>query len=468
MSTTPAVDGPGVEPVSPSLKAQLESALERIPVTGAHRQIVFMILLGVFFDALEQNAVGLVGPILREQWELDGQSLGLLNTITFSATAVGRLLTGLLSDKYGRRTMLTINLLVFSVGGAICALAPTYAVLATGRGLVGLGLGGEIAIAVIMISEFFSTKARGTAVGIVNVTAAGLGNMLAPAFGILVFAIFTGPDRWRYIFAALVLPALLVFWFRRYVPETPRYLVSRGKVAEANVVLNRLASGKLKGGGAGTEHYLHVSGGAVLESENTGSLREVFAGQFRRRTAALGVAAAMSYGAQISVLTLIPTILVAQGHSITKSLVFTLIMQSGSLVGALTASLIARRLPRKRVMTVGAGLAFTFALGFGFLSGNLALALLFGALFNFSIILLNTSIWIFAPELYPTRVRGLGTATILAIGSLSGGLFPILAGGIFDAAGIPGMFSLLAGLFVVFAIATQFTPETFGMPLDDG
>ncbi len=114
--------------------------------------------------------------------------------MTFTATALGRAATVLIIDKYGRRNMLVIDLIIFAGGSLLCAVAPNYPVLAAGRFVVGLGLGGEISVAVIMVAEFFAAKHRGTAVGLINVTAAGLGNMLAQAFGILVFTLFDGPD----------------------------------------------------------------------------------------------------------------------------------------------------------------------------------------------------------------------------------------------------------------------------------
>ena len=107
-----------------TLAKQIEGAYQRIGVTGAHRQIVFMILLGVFFDALEQNAVGITGPVLRQAWGLGATEIGLLNTMTFTATALGRLATGLIVDKYGRRQMLVINLIIFAGGSLLCAVAP--------------------------------------------------------------------------------------------------------------------------------------------------------------------------------------------------------------------------------------------------------------------------------------------------------------------------------------------------------
>jgi MFS family permease len=461
-----------IEPVSSPAGAstgatrQLEAALERIGVTPAHRTMVLLVLLGVMFDVFEQNAVGLIGPILREDWKLNAGDIGFLNTITFFAAAIGRLGSGLLADRFGRRLMLNANLLMFTLGATICALAPDYLVLASGRFLVGLGLGGEIVTAVTLLSEFCSTRFRGTAVGLINVGGGGLGNMLAPALAIGVFAVFTGPDRWRWLFAVLVLPAVMVMFFRRYVPETPRYLVSRGRIDEANSVLSRLQAGSFARKNTPTTAYI-TSGAVPFEGGFLATIRQVFSGKLLRRTLCVGTASWMTFGAQLTVLTLMPTILVAQGHSITKSYIYTIVLQSGSLFGALAAALLASRVPRKKVLTAASICAVLSGLGFGFLATTPPLILLFGALFQFFVLLCNTSIWIFAPEQYPTRVRAFGTSFILALGTMAGAWTPLLAGRLFDAAGIAGMFSLMAAMYCVFAIVIQFVPETFGRSMEE-
>jgi putative MFS transporter len=211
--------------------------------------------------------------------------------------------------------------------------------------------------------------------------------------------------------------------------------------------------------------YLGGAADRPVTAVSTPRWTELFGRRHRRTTIALGVAVCMSYAAQISMLTLIPLILTSRGFDITSALWYTLVMQSGSLVGALVAALAARRLPRKLTLTVAALLGIGAGLGFGFLGTTVALVLVFGFLFNFSVIVLNTTIWLFAPEQYPTRIRGLGTSVILALGSLSGGLFPLLAGAVLDASGVGGMFALLAGLFAICAIAVQFPRETVGRPM---
>ena len=89
---------------------QLETALARIGVTSAHKQIIALIIVGALFDSFEQNTIGVAGPGLRAQWHLSGADIGVLNTITFGSAAAGRLLSGMIGDRYGRRVMLGLDL----------------------------------------------------------------------------------------------------------------------------------------------------------------------------------------------------------------------------------------------------------------------------------------------------------------------------------------------------------------------
>ncbi len=329
-----------------------------------------------------------------------------------------------------------------------------------------------------MASEYFAAKQRGTAVALINVTAAGFGNMLAPLLGIIVFTVFPGADGWRWVFGVLFLPAILIIFFRRWVPETPRFLAQQGRITEANHVISQLAQGRLINKNVETTEYLIAppqgTVGVVGDNESSGrqakkSAADIFRGKYTRRTVVLSIGVASSYAAQFSILTLMTTVLVSMGYNLKASLWYTLVMQSGSLVGAVTAALVARRLPRKTTLTIAAiiGLVGAGVLGIFSNGGGIGLIIVCGWIFNFAVIICNTTIWVFAPENFPTRIRGFGTSFILAVGSLSGGLFPVLAGYVFDAHGLGSMFAILAALFVMIGVSIQFIRETYGQPMEE-
>jgi MFS family permease len=445
---------------------ELESALNKIGVTPAHKTILFLVVIGAVFDSFEQNTIGVAGPLLRQQWGLTNVDIGLLNTITFGSAAIGRLATGYVADRYGRRVMLGIDLLLFTIGSALCAFAPSFGVLCIARAIVGFGLGGEISIAVTMLAEFCSAKFRGTAVGVVNVGAGGLGNFLAPAFGLVIFTAFPGSDGWRWLFASLAVPALLIVFYRRLIPETPRFLLSKNRIREANKVLSILASGRLTNRNVAVQPYLSEGGSPAATAAKI-SWTEIFRPPYAMRTIPVAIAILMSYGAQLSVLTLLPSMLVAQGYTLSSSLLFTMIIQCGSFLGTLGASAFGYYLPRKTVLTCGAVTATLAALCFGYLGINIYLVLLFGAVFQFCVLLLNTTIWIYAPELYPTRIRGLGVAFILASGTAAGSFMPVVSGKVVDGFGLVGMFAMIAFMYAIFAICIQFVPETYGKSMEN-
>ena len=445
---------------------ELEGALARIGVTAAHKQIIALILFGCLFDSFEQNTIGIVGPALRATWGLTATDIGFLNTITFGSAALGRLMSGVVGDRYGRRVMLGINLILFTIGSIGCAVAPSFGVLCLVRAVVGFGIGGEISTAVTMLSEICSPKFRGTAAGLVNVGAGGFGNFLAPAFGLLIFTLFAGENAWRWLFATLAVPCVLVVFYRRFVPETPRFLVSKGRVAEANQVLSILASGSLNPRGLKVTEFLTHPPPAGADS-GTAGWAGIFQPPYLGRTVSVAIAILMSYGAQLSVLTLMPTIFVGMGYNYSSSLFYTMIIQFGSVLGTIAASVFGYHLPRKRVLTFGAICACAAALCIAYLGTSIYLVLLFGCVFQMFVLLLNTSIWIYAPELYPTRMRAFGVAFILAVGSAAGSLVPPVSGALFDSYGIMGVFGLAAAMYLVFAISIQFGPETYGRSMED-
>lgn len=300
------------------LYRQLSSAIDRVPFKRTHVIIIFMIGVGALFDAIEQYNVGYAAPFLVKHWGLSTTEVALLTTFTFAGLAVGSVIAGVTGDLYGRRVTYMYNLLLFSVGGFISALAPDYTFLLIARLLVGIGLGGEIATALTIMSEMMPTRIRGAALGLINVAGGGFGIFVASALATLILGPmsgFLGGDgvAWRYLLGVLVVPALFVYYFRRYIPESPRFLVRVGKLDEVNRVLSQLASGKLRPvKNLTVTPYVRGVEGRVFAREKT-RIAEMFHGVLLRRTATLWVMEVMTFGAQVAVTSLMPIILVAKG-----------------------------------------------------------------------------------------------------------------------------------------------------------
>jgi len=174
----------------------------------------------------------------------------------------------------------------------------------------------------------------------------------------------------------------------------------------------------------------------------------------------------MTFGAQVTITVFMPTVLVSRGFDVSTSLAYTTVINIGGLVGAVLASVFGFRFKRRLVLGYGAFVAVVAAIAFG-TSNQLALILILGGLLQLMFILLNTTTWVWAPELYPTRVRAFGTGASVTVALVSASLVPYLAGVIFDAGGPVALFALVAAMYVVMAVAVWFGPETHGKSLEE-
>jgi MFS family permease len=450
---------------------QLGAALDRIPFRRAHVLILVLVAFGALFDAIEQYNVGLAAPLIAAQWELSNAQVGLLTTVTFAGMAVGSLIAGVTGDRYGRRITYMYNLVLYTLGALLAAFAPDVGWLLVARFIVGVGLGGELNTGLTLVAELMPTKYRGAAVATVNIAAGGLGIFASSALAALVLGpletALGGPTvAWRWLLGLLALPALLVFVYRWFLPESPRYLLVEGRVTEANAVLTRLAANRLRPvPGAPVTPYIDAVEGERLPRQRI-RLSEIFRGALARNTLVIWVVSAMTFGAQVTITVFMPTVLVARGFDVSTSLGYTTLINVGGLVGAVLASVFGYRFKRRLVLGYGAVVAVVVAVAFG-TSANLAMILVLGGLLQLMFILLNTTTWVWAPELYPTRVRAFGTGASVTVALVAASLVPLLAGIIVDAAGAVGMFVMVGVMYAIMAVAVWFGPETQGVALED-
>lgn len=450
---------------------QLTVAVDRMGVTRAHRLIYVLIGTSVFFSIVQQNAIGLVGPVLTQQWSIGATQIGLLNSVTFFSMTVGAMLSGMAADRLGRKRLLSINVVVYTAGSLLCAFAPDLASLFITRAIIGIGLGGSTAIAITTVAEFSPTRHRASAVSALNVAGGGVGNFLAPFYGLVVFGALAplfsmGESSWRWLFGLLSVPIVLAFLIQRYLPEPPRFLLARGRIEECNRSLSILASGRLVPATRHIDPTRFIRGGSGRGLSGI-RMPGVFSRRFRTRSSAISLTFFMASAAHMCVLTLMPTILVAQGHSIVAGVGYTAVMQAGSLAGSLVATVWGSRLKRRSVVALSAICAALSAVAFGLFATTTAAILILGALFQFFILVLNTTLWSWLPELFPTRIRGFGTGTVKSIGGMGAVVMAPVAGLIFDNWGLGAMFMAVACLCLLALAASRFGPETSGKSLEE-
>lgn len=210
----------GIEAATPPLRWRA--------TTGAQRSTLVAAGLGWMLDAFDVMLYSLVLATLMRQFGMSKPTAGLLNSLTLAASAVGSLILGVLADRWGRRRMLSLSILLYSIFTFACGLATSIFVLAVFRFLLGLGMGGEWNTGAALVAETWPTAWRGRALGIVQSSWA-----IGYALAAIVAGLILPRAGWRWVFFAGVLPALVVLWIQRGVPEPEMWRRERARDAQA-------------------------------------------------------------------------------------------------------------------------------------------------------------------------------------------------------------------------------------------
>ena len=208
--------------------------LDRLPVTPKHKKLLVGSGVGWALDAMDVGLVSFVIAALAVHWDLEKTTTSWIASVGFIGMAVGASLGGLLADKLGRRQVFALTLLIYGVATGASALAGSVAVLLVFRFLTGLGLGAELPVASTLVSEFAPLKVRGRMVVWLEAFWAA-GWILAAVIG--TFVVAEGENGWRWGLALGAVPALYALYVRMQLPESVRFLESRGRDEEAEAVV---------------------------------------------------------------------------------------------------------------------------------------------------------------------------------------------------------------------------------------
>lgn len=203
---------PAPAPLSPSTPHT--PPLRWRSTTQAQRRVLVAAGLGWMLDAFDVMLYSLVLATLIRRFGMTEATAGLLNSLTLVASALGSLIIGLLADRWGRRRMLSVSILIYSLFTFACGFASSLLVLAVLRFLLGLGMGGEWNAGATLVAETWPAAWRGRALGIVQSSWA-----IGYAAAALVAGAVLAHASWRWVFFVGVAPALLVLWVQRAVPE---------------------------------------------------------------------------------------------------------------------------------------------------------------------------------------------------------------------------------------------------------
>ncbi|HEV7949277.1 MAG TPA: MFS transporter [Glaciihabitans sp.] len=442
--------------------------LDDLPWTRKHTKLLTGSGIGWALDAMDVGLISFVIAQLSVTWQDEAALLPWVASAGFIGMAIGASLGGLLADRLGRRQVFALTLLVYGLATGVSALAWSVGALIALRFVVGLGLGAELPIASTLVSEFAPARIRGRIIVILESFWA-VGWTAAALIG--YFVVPTGDNGWRWALAIGAVPAVWAIVVRLKLPESVRFLESRGRTVEAEVTVREFedAASTDSRSAAGEMTALGNSANSVNTPIAAAPLRPfatLFGAKLRRRTIALWTVWFCVNFAYYGAFIWLPTLLVAAGFPLVKSFEYTLIITLAQLPGyAVSAWLVEKWGRRATLATFLAGSAVSA--GLFATAGDVTSILVFGSMLSFFNLGAWGALYAVTPELYPTRIRGTGAGWAAGFGRLASIIAPLCVPLLSAAGGVALPFAVFAGVFVIAAIGALALPDLRGQALED-
>lgn len=403
-----------------------------LQLTRQERSTLVATFGGWALDGMDVMVYSFVIPSLIAAWHITQTQAGLLGTAALLISAVGGWLAGLLADRFGRARILQITILWFAIFTFLSGFTNSFWQLLVTRGLQGLGFGGEWAVGSVLMGEAIRAQHRGKAVGTVQGGWA-IGWGMAAIFSVL-FSDLPGDLAWRAMFWIGILPAGLVFYIRRHVPEPEVYTKTREAA-----------------GSSGESHFLEIFQPALL-----------------RVTALTSLLAIGVQGGYYAITTWLPTYLkTTRGLSVLNTGGYLIVIVTGSFVGYMVSAYLADLLGRKRTLVLFAVCSLVTVIAYTYMAVSNKVMLVLGFPLGFFASGSFSPIGSFFTELFPSRVRGSGQGFSYNLGRGIGALFPTLVGYLGATMSLGRAIAVFAiSAYLIFVFATLLLPETRGMELE--
>jgi MFS transporter, putative metabolite:H+ symporter len=439
----------------------IAARIERLPLGKFHRRFIALVSLGGWFDFYDIYMMAYIGAALQQSGFLTLSQFSAVIAAGFLGMFTGTILFGMGSDRMGRRSAFVAMLLIYSLFTLAGAFAPSAAWLIVLRFFAGIGVGAELFVIDTYVSEMVPSAARGRYVAITQTT----GFTAVPIAAILVRVLV--PTHfwiagWRWVMIIGSLGSALAWYFRRRLPESPRWLESRGRHVEADQVVAALEAESL----ARISQPTFPPAAAATVVAERASFAELWRPPYRRRTIMLIIFHTLQTIGYYGFANWAPTFLLRRGVSLLHSLEYTLLIALVSPLGPALAVLTSDKLERKWTIVAMALLIAALGLGFAFWSLP-ALIVLSGALVTLCSNWFSALLHAYQSELFPTRMRATGVGFTYSWSRLSASVSSLLIGAVLLHAGVGAVFALLAAAMCGVALVIGvFGPRTNRIALE--
>ncbi|WP_020658248.1 MFS transporter [Amycolatopsis benzoatilytica] len=451
------------------LQRDIAARLERLPMSRWQISIRLIIGIVTFFEAFDQLLIAYTLPVISREWHMTPADATATLTIGSIGMLLGALASGWAADRIGRVKVITLCVALTalcSLSMTLCTALLPFLIL---RFVQGLAIGGEVPTAAAYIAEISRARRRGRFVLMYEIVfPAGL------AVGALVAAWVIPHWGWRPLYLLAAVPGLAAVLLQMRIPESPRWLASHGHLDKAErsmALIERRVEESVGHPLPAPALSESASAAAVATPAKRSSVRDLFAGRYRRRTLVVWAIWFVGYLANYGITSWLPTLYKGSFHlSIGKALWYSTATSVAGLVGCLIAALVVDKLGRRFVLAGGLGGTTAMLVVLGALGAGTPMQLLvwssLAAMFNFAV---NVCLYLYTPELYPTRSRALGVSLGGVLNRLGLILGPILVGALYaGGSGLGSVFLVLGGICLVGAlVAGLFAEETKGRTLEE-
>ena len=451
--------------------AEVAARLDRLPASRYFWKVILLVSLGGWFEYYDLIFTGYIAPGLTKSGLLTTTTTtffgytGIAGFIaaTFAGLFVGTFFCGRLADYLGRRAAFTWSMIWYSLASLIMAFQNSPEGLLIWRFIGGIGIGVEIITVTTFIIELVPAHMRGKAVALnqaIMFTGAPIAALLSSW---LVPETYFGLDGWRWVVLIGSTGAIVVCFLRAGLPETPRWLAQHGRGEDALRLVEKIEQQVQHETGRPLPDVLPIK--EAPPAPPTYFL-ELWTGPFRSRVLMLLIFNFFQAIGYYGFTNWVPTLLLAKGVLVTKSLLYAAAIATASPIGPLLGMLVADRIERKWLIVLCAGAISVVGLAFG-QTAEPALLIVLGILINLCNSTMSLSFHTYQNEVFPTRIRAKAAGTVYSFSRLSAMLSGFLIAYLLRDYGVTGVFVAIGGSMVIVMITIGFFgPTTNNKPLE--
>jgi len=436
--------------------AELIARIESVPFSSWHVWPRVIMGSATFFDAFTALALAFAMPVLAREWQLSQAQVGFLLTASYLGQFAGALIFGWCGEKIGRTKAAAYATAIMTVGSLACAFTGNFSQMFLCRLIQGVGVGGEMPVAATYVNELSRAKGRGRffllyeLIFPLGFLAAGvLGSRLVPVYG------------WQSLFLLGVLPGAIITFLVLRLPESPRWLIRQGRLSEAETIVQQIE--------ASTDERNAVAVAPLAAQTQKSRWSELFSPIYRYRTVIVWTIWATAYGVTNGLNNWMPTLYNRVYQlPLQTALNAALLTNLTQVLVLLVCIFVIDKVGRRAWMTACFIIGGILLLPLGVFGADDVTNVMILVTLSYGIMsTVNTVLYLYTPEIYPTRMRAIGTAAGTCWLRLASAAGPTVVALTMDRAGIEPVFLMFAGIALVGAFAATQTIETRNRRLEE-